>query len=110
MRNAIQKLLSALLTGIMLLAHGALSAQTSSGGSSTLYGCVLSSFGDYFSSPGIFKFNPYNVSTFSSVAPGIKVYGGGTYANGTYYGINYTEAGTTITLPDTLRLYDTKNN
>lgn len=110
MKSATQKLLSALLTGIMLLAHGALSAQTSSGGSSTLYGCMLSSWGDYFSSPGIFKFNPYNVSTFSSVAPGIKVYGGGTYANGIYYGINYTEAGTTITLPDTLRLYDTKNN
>ena len=110
MKSSTHRLLSVLLTGILLLAPGALSAQTSSGGSSTLYGCLLSSWGDYFSSPGIFKFNPYKVSTFSSVAPGIKVYGGGTYANGIYYGINYSESGSTITLPDTLRLYDTKNN
>ena len=37
------------------------------------------------------------------------MYGGGTYANGTYYAINYEEQGVSIKLPSTLTLYDTKN-
>ena len=111
MRKTKHKALSAFFVGMLLMSPLGLSAQSASGGSATLYGCMLSSWGDYFSgTPGIYKFNPYNVETFSSVAPNIKVYGGGTYANGTYYAINYEESGTSISLPSTLTLYDTKNS
>lgn len=111
MKNSKRKVLSVFLAGILLMSSLGLRAQTSPGGSATVYGSMLSSFGDYFTgTPGIFKFNPYDVSTFSSVAPNIKVYGGGTYVNGTYYAINYEESGTTIKLPSTLTLYDTKNS
>ena len=111
MKNSERKALSVFLAGLLLMASLGVKAQSSSGGSATLYGSMISSFGDYFNgTPGVYKFNPYDVSTFSSVAPNIKVYGGGTYANGTYYAINYEESGTFIKLPSTLTLYDTKNS
>lgn len=111
MRNRKRKTLSAIMVALLLTTPLGASAQSSTGGSATLYGSMLSSFGDYFSgTPGIYKFNPYNVATFSSVAPNVKVYGGGTYANGTYYAINYEESGTTIKLPSTLTLYNTKDS
>lgn len=97
MKNSERKALSVFLAGLLLMASLGVRAQSSSGGSATLYGSMISSFGDYFNgTPGVYKFNPYDVSTFSSVAPDIKVYGGGTYANGTYYAINYEESGTFI--------------
>ena len=90
MRNIKHKVLPTLLAGMLAMVSLGLRAQSSSGGSTTLYGCMLSSWGDYFPSSGIagiYKFNPYDVTTFSSVAPNIRVYGGGTYANGTYAAI-----------------------
>lgn len=111
MKTSKSKTLLAILTALLFMSVLRMSAQSSLGGSATLYGSILGSEGSYFSgTPGIFKFNPYNVTTFSSVAPNVRVYGGGTYANGTYYAINYNETTSTISLPSTLTLYNTKNS
>lgn len=84
-------------------------AQSSGSGGVTLYGSMIDSYGSYWNyQPFICKFKSNDVNTFSTVKSGIRVYGGGTYANGTYYAINYSEQGTTITLPTLLTLYDTK--
>ncbi len=83
--------------------------RTETADKTTLYGCILDSYGDYFNGePGMFSFKASDANSFKSVKDGIRVYGGGTYGNGTYYGINFTESadGRYITFPSVLTLYD----
>lgn len=79
--------------------------RTSAG--TTIYGCVLDSYGDYWDAPGIFSFSTASPDAFTQAMPGITVYGGGTIADGKYYAVYYKEEGSYIYFPVRLTVYDT---
>lgn len=75
-----------------------------------LYGSIIGSFfepGSYYVEDGaLYTFNLKTPSAITVVKKGVHTYGGGTYAQGTYYHTDYTESsdGTKITFP--IRLYE----
>ncbi len=74
-----------------------------------LYGSIIGSFGDpgsyYNESGGIYTFNLRKPSAITLVKSGVHTYGGGAYAQGSYYHNDFTESsdGSRITMP--IRLY-----
>lgn len=77
--------------------------------STILYGSIIDSYSEtYYVGEGIYAYSPYDANSFSCVKEGIRVYGGGTYGDGIYYGQNFTENNDgTLVLPVALNLYDT---
>lgn len=77
-----------------------------------LYGSIIDTFnehGAYYEGDGIYTFSPSAPGAIKLVKKGIRTYGGGTFAQGLYYSINYTEKGSKVTFPITLYVYDTKD-
>ena len=79
------------------------------GGETILYGSIIDSYNDdRYGTIGLYNFNAYDTNSFNMVKEGLHVYGGGTFADGLYYGQYFGEKGSQLTLPVQLNVYDPK--